>query len=119
MSPRLVATAAAIAAAAAARAGEHELARPSPLSPPTRRRAPPSPTLIAPRAPRAAVYFIIYATAQGIMDAYEEAIEQVRAPRPRAKRPKPHAAVLRRAPYPPLTSSSSSPRRSPSCPSSA
>ena len=29
-------------------------------------------------APPCAVYFIIYATAQGIMDAYEEAVEQVR-----------------------------------------
>ena len=46
------------------------------------------------RAPRT-VYFIIYATAQGIMDAYEEAVEQVRLrpagpslarPRPRPRR---------------------------------
>ena len=52
------------------------------------------------------------------MDAYEEAIEQVRAPRPRVKRPEPHAAVLHRVPHSTLTVPFS-PRRSPSSPSSA
>lgn len=54
------------------------------------------------------------------MDAYEEAIEQVRAPRPRVKRlargrSAPRTTLPPRDAHRPLIS----PRRSPSCPSSA
>jgi hypothetical protein len=80
---------------------EHAAARVRALSVPLRPQAEPRTLLSSPRCPLmlplylapSAVYFIIYATAQGIMDAYEEAIEQVRE---RSR----HTSAARAAPRP-------------------